>query len=60
MKKLFIFGDPHSFFDILMNALDKKGYDRNDPDHILVSLGDLCDRGEQSKEILPSGNVSIW
>jgi hypothetical protein len=52
MKKLFIFGDPHSFFDILMNALDEKGYDRNDPDHILVSLGDLCDRGEQSKEIL--------
>ena len=52
MKKLFIFGDAHSFFDSLMTALDEKGYDRKNPDHILVSLGDLCDRGEQSKEIL--------
>ncbi len=52
MKKLFIFGDAHSYFDILMTALDEAGYDKENPDHILVSLGDLCDRGEQSKEIL--------
>ena len=52
MKKLFVFGDVHSFYDEFMEALDKAGFDINNPDHIIVSLGDLCDRGPKSREVL--------
>ena len=52
MKKLFIFGDAHSFYDELKEALLKNGYEKDNSDHILVSLGDLCDRGPKSEEIL--------
>ena len=52
MKKYFVFGDAHSFYDELMTALNEAGFDIDDPDHIVISLGDLCDRGPKSKEIL--------
>ena len=52
MKKLFVFSDAHSFFDELMKALEDAGFDRADEDHVIVSLGDLCDRGSQSRQIL--------
>lgn len=52
MKKLFVFADVHSFYDELMEALDQAGFDINNKDHIVVSLGDLCDRGPGSKEVL--------
>lgn len=52
MKKLFIFSDVHSFFTELKKALDNAGFDIDNPDHIAVSLGDLCDRGPESAEVL--------
>ena len=52
MKKLFVFSDVHSYFDALMDALSDAGFDDNNEDHVLVSLGDLCDRGFQSREVL--------
>ena len=52
MKKLFIFSDVHSFYTELMTALNNAGFDFNNPDHIIVSLGDLCDRGPESVEVL--------
>jgi len=52
MKKYFIFGDVHGYYDILKKALDEKGFDVNNPDHIIISLGDLLDRGRQPKECL--------
>ena len=52
MSKYFVFGDVHSFHDEFMKALDEKGFDIDDPGHILVSLGDLCDRGPKSREVL--------
>lgn len=52
MKKLFIFGDVHSFCSTFEKALIGKGYDPGNPNHILVSLGDLCDRGDESKRVL--------
>ena len=52
MKKLFIFGDAHSFYNELQEALRKNGYEKDNNDHILVSLGDLCDRGPDSVKIL--------
>ena len=52
MKKYFVFSDVHSFYDELMTALKEAGFDYNDPDHIIISCGDLCDRGRQPKEAL--------
>ena len=52
MKKYFVFADVHSFYDELMEALDKAGFDINNQDHIIVSLGDLCDRGPKPREVL--------
>ena len=52
MKKYFVVSDVHSFFDEMMEALNKSGYDKENPDHIFVSLGDLFDRGKKPKECL--------
>lgn len=45
MKKYFIIADVHSFYFEMMDALREAGFDKDNPDHILVSLGDLLDRG---------------
>lgn len=45
MKKIFVVSDVHSYYDEMLAALNKQGFNRNDPDHIFVSLGDLLDRG---------------
>lgn len=52
MKKYFCVADCHSFFTEMMEALNKKGFDVNNPDHIFVSIGDLFDRGDESREML--------
>lgn len=52
MKKYFIVSDVHSFYDEMMTALNEKGWDFNNPDHIFVSLGDMFDRGPQSREVM--------
>lgn len=51
-KTLFITSDVHSYYDILMEELNKAGYDYNNDSHIFVSLGDLLDRGDKPKECL--------
>ena len=51
MKKYFITSDTHSFYTILMKALKRKGFDVNNPEHIFVLVGDLFDRGEESKQL---------
>lgn len=48
----FIVADVHGYFDILKKALDDAGFDRNNPEHFFVSLGDLLDRGKQPRECL--------
>jgi serine/threonine protein phosphatase 1 len=52
MKKYFCVADVHSFYDEMICALNKAGYDKNNPDHIFVSCGDLFDRGPQAREML--------
>lgn len=52
MKTFFIVADVHSFYDEMIAALNEQGYDREDPDHIFVCLGDLLDRGEKPLECL--------
>lgn len=48
MKKYFVVSDVHSFFTIMMDALTKQGFSKDNPEHILVVCGDLFDRGEES------------
>lgn len=52
MKKYFVFSDVRSFCDELMTALNKAGFDTNNKDHILISLGNLCGEGPKTKETL--------
>ena len=52
MKTYFIFSDVHSYFNILMIALSDAGFDENNPDHIIISLGDLLDRGPDAIKCL--------
>ena len=50
--KYFVTADAHGFFDIMKEALDRAGFDKDNPEHIFVSLGDLLDRGRQPRECL--------
>ena len=50
-KKFFVTSDVHSFFDELMTALNEKGFERDNLDHILCVCGDLFDRGPKSVEL---------
>ena len=52
IKKYFVVTDVHGFYDEMRAALDRAGFDLTNPNHILVSLGDLLDRGRQPKECL--------
>ena len=51
-KKFFVIADVHSFYTEMKNALDVAGFEINNPDHILISCGDVLDRGPQSSEVL--------
>ena len=51
LNKYFIFSDVHGEYDALINALNEAGYNRNNHNHILVSLGDNFDRGSKSRDI---------
>lgn len=50
--KYFIVADVHSFYNEMIAALDKAGYDEFNPDHVFVSCGDMFDRGPGSREVL--------
>lgn len=50
--KLFVVSDIHSFYEPLITALDKAGFDKNNKDHWLISCGDCFDRGPGSVELL--------
>lgn len=51
MKKYFIFTDAHGHFSILEKALSDAGFDPDNSDHILFSLGDNFDRGPENRKI---------
>ena len=50
--KYFIVADVHGFYDELMKSLDEKGFEKDNPDHTFISLGDLLDRGRKPLECL--------
>ena len=43
--KYFVFGDVHGFYSLLEQKLKSLGFDENNKDHMLISLGDNFDRG---------------
>ena len=44
-KKIFAVSDIHGDYEALIKGLEEAGFDKNNPDHLLVSLGDAFDRG---------------
>lgn len=50
--KFFVVSDVHSHYSAMKKALDEAGFDRNNPDHWLISCGDALDRGGESEEVL--------
>lgn len=50
--KIFAFSDCHGFANELIDALDKAGFDKTNPDHLLVGCGDYFDRGGQPYEVM--------
>lgn len=52
MPKFFVVSDIHGFYDELIDALDKAGFDKHNSDHWLVSCGDHFDRGPKPVEVM--------
>lgn len=52
MPKLFVVSDIHGFYDELIDALDKAGFDKDNENHWLISCGDHFDRGNQPYEVM--------
>jgi hypothetical protein len=52
MPKFFIMSDIHGFYDEMKSALDKSGFDENNPEHWVVTCGDHFDRGPKPLEVL--------
>lgn len=50
-NKYFVFSDVHGESEALQTSLKEAGYDKYNPRHILVSLGDNFDRGPDSKGV---------
>ncbi len=46
--KYFVFADVHGYYSILMKELANKKFDVNNPEHMLISLGDNFDRGPEN------------
>ena len=50
--KLFCVSDIHGFYDEFKKALDEAGFDENNKEHYLLTLGDHFDRGSQPEEVM--------
>lgn len=50
--KIFVASDLHSFFTPFKKELDEKGFEENNPEHLLVICGDLFDRGPETLELI--------
>lgn len=49
--KLFFVSDIHSHYDKTIEALKKAKYDENNPNHLLIVVGDIFDRYTQTIEV---------
>ncbi len=51
-KKLFVVSDVHGHCTMLIKKLKEAGYDKENENHLLISLGDHFDRGNESLQVL--------
>ena len=51
-KTLFAVSDIHGHLTALKYALEEAGFDRKNPDHLLICCGDYFDRGTENFEVL--------
>lgn len=52
MPKIFAISDIHGFYDEMIKALDEVGFDKDNPEHWLVTCGDHFDRGRQPSSVM--------
>lgn len=52
MKSFYVISDVHGFYDEMIKALDEAGFDPNNENHWLISLGDEIDRGGKPGEVI--------
>jgi predicted phosphodiesterase len=50
--KIFACSDLHSYWTPFKKALAEKGFEPDNPNHLLICCGDIFDRGAESNEIL--------
>ena len=50
--KIFAVSDIHSFYNEFIEALNKTGFEKNNPDHLLVCCGDYLDRGPKPWDVI--------
>lgn len=50
--KYFVVSDTHGFTTLFRRAVRESGFERGNPDHMLVHLGDCFDRGYENVEML--------
>lgn len=51
LNKYFVVSDIHGEYDALRQGLQEAGFDQNNPQHKLISVGDAFDRGPHSRKI---------
>ncbi len=51
-KKIFAVSDIHGCAGALIKSLENAGFDSKNPNHLLVVLGDLFDRGNENRRVL--------
>ena len=49
--KYFVVSDVHSYYKYLMEALNNKGFEVDNPAHKLIVCGDLFDRGDETVKV---------
>ena len=48
--KYFAISDTHAHHKEMIDSLNKAGFDQSNPDHFLIVVGDITDRGQQAYE----------
>ena len=51
-RKIFVVSDIHGHYTLLKEALDKSGFDGDNPEHLLICCGDYFDRGRENFDVL--------
>lgn len=52
MPKFFVMSDIHGFYDEMIDALGKAGFDKNNPEHWVITCGDNFDRGPKPYHVM--------